>query len=127
MQYGSGLGVHGDGQRIGYRVVDREVFAFERPVGGPLALGDPDEPRRDAVLPALGLDQCKGERGADDRDVRTHLQQERNGPDVVLMRMGEHQRLDVLEALLDVADIGQDQIHTRFVVAGEQHSAVDDE
>ena len=46
---------------------------------------------------------------------------------MVLVRVGEHQRLDVVEAILDVAQVGQDQVDARFVVTGEQHAAVDDQ
>ncbi len=38
-----------------------------------------------------------------------------------------HQRLDVVEAVLDVPQVGQDQVDAGLVVAGEQHAAVDDQ
>ena len=41
--------------------------------------------------------------------------------------MDEVQRLDVVEAVFDMADVGQDQVDARFIVPGEQHSTVDDE
>ena len=46
---------------------------------------------------------------------------------MVLVRVGEHQRLDLVEAVLDVAQVGQDQVDAGFVVPGEQHPAVDDQ
>ncbi len=54
-------------------------------------------------------------------------QQVRDGADVVLVAVGEHDRLDVVEAVLEVAEVGQDQVHARLVVLGEEHAAVDDE
>ncbi len=46
---------------------------------------------------------------------------------MVLVRMGQHQCLDVIEPVLDMAQIGQDQIDTGFVMGGEHHPAVDDQ
>ena len=110
----------------GNRVVDREVLALEHTVGAALTLGDLDEHRLDAVLAAFGGDQRQRELRADDRDVATQLEQVRDGADVVLVRVREHQRLDVVEAVLDVAQVGQDQVDAGLVVAREQHPAVDD-
>ena len=92
-----------------------------------LALGDLDEHRLDAVFAALLRDQRQRELRADDRDVGPQLEQERDGADVVLVRVGQHQRLDVVEAVLDVPQVGQDQVDAGLVVAGEQHPAVDDQ
>ena len=57
----------------------------------------------------------------------TQLEQERYRADVVLVRMGQHQCLHLVEAVLDVAQIGQDQVDAGLVVAREQHPAVDDQ
>jgi hypothetical protein len=46
---------------------------------------------------------------------------------VVFVRVREHQRLDVVEPVLDVAQVGQDEVDAGLVVAGEQHAAVDDQ
>ena len=46
---------------------------------------------------------------------------------MVLVRVGQHQRLDVVEAILDLTQVGQDQVDARLVVAGEEHAAVDDQ
>ena len=127
VQNGRAARVDGDGQRVRNRVVDREVLALEDPVIAALPLGDLDEHRLDAVLTAFGGDQGQRELRADDRDVGPQLEQERDGPDVVFVRMRQHQRLDVVEAVLDVAQVGQDQVDTGLVVTREQHPAVDDE
>ena len=122
-----GTGEHRDGQAAGNGVVDREVLALEHAMRAPLTLGDLDEHRLDAVLAALLRHQRQRELRADERDVGAQLEQERDGADVVLVRVGEHQRLDVVEAILDVAQVGQDQVDTGFVVSGEKHAAVDDQ
>ena len=46
---------------------------------------------------------------------------------MVFVRVGEHQRLDIVEPVLDVAQIRQDQVDARLVVRREQHPAVDDQ
>jgi hypothetical protein len=43
------------------------------------------------------------------------------------MGVGEYQSIDVVEPVLDVPQVGQDQIDTRLVVPGEEHPAVDDQ
>ncbi len=92
-----------------------------------LTLFDLDEHRFDAVLAAFGCDQRQGEPRADHGDVGPQPQQERDCPDVVLVGVGQHQRLDVVEPVFDVTQVGQDQVDTGLVVGGEHHSAVDDE
>ena len=104
-----------------------EVLALEDAVRRALALCHLGEYRLDAVLTALLRHQRQRELRSDDRDVGPQLQQERDGADVVLMRVGQHQRVDVVEPILDEAQVGQDQVDARFVVAGEQHSAVHDQ
>ncbi len=79
------------------------------------------------VLAALLRDQRQRELRADERDVGPKLEQERDGPDVVLVRVGQHQCLDIVETILDETKVGQDQVDARLVVAGEEHPAVDDQ
>ena len=50
-----------------------------------------------------------------------------DGADVVLVAVGEHQRLDVVEAVPDRLEVGEDQVDARVVLLGEQHAAVDDQ
>ena len=127
VQHRSGPGVDGDRQRIGDRVVDGEVLALEYSVRTALPLSHFDELRFDPVFTALRGNQGEGELGTDDRDVAAQLQQKRDRADMVLVRVGEYQRLDLVQPIFDMADIRQDQIDARLVVAGEQHSAVDDQ
>ena len=46
---------------------------------------------------------------------------------MVLVGVGEHDRVDQVEAALEVAEVGQDQVDARLVGLGEQDAAVDDE
>jgi hypothetical protein len=41
--------------------------------------------------------------------------------------MGHDERFDVVEAVFEKAEVGQDQVDARLVVGGEQHPAVHDE
>ena len=56
-----------------------------------------------------------------------HPKQVRNGADVVLVAVGEDDRLDVVEAILEVAEVGKHEVDAWLVFFGEEHPAVDDE
>ena len=58
---------------------------------------------------------------------RPEFEQVRDRTDVILVGVREHQRLDIVQAILDVAQVRQDQVDPRFVVTWEQHPAVDDQ
>ena len=64
---------------------------------------------------------------ADDRDVALELEQVGHGADVVLVAVGEDDRLDVVEPVGDVGEVRQDEVDSGVVVLGEEHAAVDDE
>src|SRR6478735_6908260 len=127
VQQRAGLGAHEDGESVWDGVVDGHELEVED--AEPLALALPDRHgvRADAVLLELGLDESQRERRADDRDVALELEQVGDGADVVLVAVGEHDRLDVVEAVTDVAEVRQDQVDARVVVLGEEDAAVDDE
>ena len=108
-------------------MVDGEVLAFEHAVPAALPLGDVDEHRLDAVLTAFRGNHRQGELRSDNRDVRPQLEQERDRPDVVLVCVGQHQRLDVVETIFDVPQVRQDQVDAGLVVGGKHHPAVDDQ
>ena len=74
---------------------------------------DLQQVRGQPVLPALGRDQGQREPGADDRQVRALPQQERHRADVVLVAVGQHQRVDVVQPVLDGPEVGQDQVDAR--------------
>src|SRR3954454_15617108 len=46
---------------------------------------------------------------------------------MVLVPVGEDDRLDVVQPVPDVAEVGQDQVDAGLLVVGEQHAAVDDQ
>ena len=50
-----------------------------------------------------------------------------HGADVVLVPVGEHDRLDVVEAVQDRREVGQDQVDAGLVDVREEHPAVDDQ
>ena len=79
------------------------------------------------VLAQLGAQQREGELGADERDVAALAQEVRRGADVVLVAVGQDQRLDVVEAVPDRVEVGEDQVDAGVVVLGEEDSAVDDQ
>ena len=54
-------------------------------------------------------------------------EQVRHGADVVLVAVGQHDRLDVVESVHDGREVGQDQVDAGLVLLGEQHAAVDDQ
>ncbi len=88
---------------------------------------DLDGERGDAVLRELGLEEGQGEARADDRDVGPLAQQVGHAADVVLVAVGEHDRVDLVEAVPDPGEVGHDHVDTRLVLLGEEHAAVDDE
>ena len=77
------------------------------------------------MLLELGHDEGERELGADERDVGPQPQQVRHGADVVLVPVGEDDRLDRVQPVGDVVEVGQDEVDARLVVLGEQHTAVD--
>ncbi len=46
---------------------------------------------------------------------------------MVLVPVREHQRVDVVQPVLDGREVRQDQVHAGRVVLGEQHAAVNDQ
>ena len=108
-------------------MVDREVLALEHAMRRSLPLRNLHEHRLDAVFAALLRDQRQRELRSDKRNIRPQLQQERDGPDVVLMGMGQHQRLDVVETILDGRRSGRIRSTPGLVVAGKQYAAVHDQ
>ncbi len=78
------------------------------------------------VLFEAALDQGQREGGAVDRDV--HLrQQERDAADVVFVAVGENQAADVLAILLEVGEVGRDDVDAQQFGVGEHHAGVEDD
>ncbi len=107
-------------------MVDGEEFALENPVAAALPFPDFDEVRIEPMFTAFRGDQREGELRPDDRDIGSQLEQKRDRPDVVFVRVGEHQGVDVVQPVFDVTQIRQNQVYARLVVTREQHSAVDE-
>ena len=128
VQHGAAVGVDGHGERVGDRVVDRDELEVERAELLVLALGDLQRVRLDAVLFELRLDEGEGERRSRSAGCPARsLQQVGNRADVVFVAVREHDADDVVQAVLDRREVGQDQVDAGLVLLGEQHAAVDDQ
>jgi hypothetical protein len=108
-------------------VVDREEFQVERAELLPGTFGDFGHHRGEAVLGELAAHQGQGQPRADQRDVLALAQQVGQRADVVLVRVGQHHRLDRAEPFFQVAEVREDQVDAGLVRLGEQDTAVDDE
>ena len=86
-----------------------------------------DRDRVEPVLGQLALHQGQGQLRADQGDVRPLPEQVGDRADVVLVRVREDHRLHLVEPAVEVAEVGQDQVHAGLVRIGEQDAAVDDE
>ena len=111
VQHGAGRRLDRHRERVRDGVVDREELALERPQPLGLALGHGQRVRLDPALGQLRLDQGEGELRADQRDVPLVGQQVRHAADVVLVTMGQHDRLHVVESVQNGREVGQDHVH----------------
>ncbi len=127
VQHGAAGGAEEHGEGVRDRVVDGDEFAFERAELLDLALGDGLGDRLDPVFLQLRLDEGQRQLGAHQGDVGAQAQQVRDGADVVLVAVGQDDGDDVIEAVLDVGEIGQDQVDAGLGFLGEEDAAVDDE
>ena len=82
----------------------------------------------DAMLTQFGLNQRQGQLGPVDRDVGATFEQVGHGPDVVLVAVGEHQRLHLGQLLIvEVVQSWQQQVDAGVVILREEHPAVNEE
>ena len=79
------------------------------------------------VLLDLDPEQPAGERRGVHRDAGELGQDVRQATDVVLMGMGDQERPDVRPALLEVGDVGDDEVDPEHLLVGEHEAAVDDD
>ena len=116
-----------DRERVRDRVVDGEELAVERAEPLALALGDLQRVRPDPVLgsfasisASVSFEPISGMSG---------LRRSRYGtaPMWSSWRVGQHDRLDVVQAVGDVVEVRQDQVDAGLVGLREQDAAVDDE
>ena len=128
VEHQRGAGPDGDGERVGDRVVDRDELELEGAEGQPVTRLDLVVDRLlEPVLAELGVEEGEGQLGADERDVAALAQEVRRGADVVLVAVGQHERLDLVEAVSDRVEVGEDQVDAGVVLLGEEDAAVDDQ
>ena len=122
-----GRGPDSDGKSVWDRVVNCKKFQFEWSERNVVTLLDLHRLRRQAVLGQLGSHQAQRQPRADQRDVAALAEQVRDRADVVLVGVREHERLDLIQPVLQVTEVGQDEVHARLVRLGKQDTAVDDQ
>ncbi len=128
--------VDGDRMGVGHGMGDRDELDVERPDGDRLAVADRVEVgalgQARLVDPVPG--EAEGERRPVDRqravaevaDTVAVAEQVLDGADVVLVAVGEDERLDPLGVLPQVGEVGQDQVDPVHVRVGEHQPAVDE-
>ena len=79
------------------------------------------------VLLDLVAEQAAGQGRGVDRDARELGQDVRQAADVILVGVGDEERLDVLPALLEVGDVRHDEVDAEHLLVGEHQPAVDDD
>ncbi len=104
----------------------RHEFDLERAEVQPSALRDFMDRhfRRAGFGEAARGEQSGGETGRIDRAAEARPQR-RNGPDMILMGVGDDQPEQIGAFLLDEGKIGQDEIDARHVRTGEGDAAID--
>jgi len=81
----------------------------------------------DAMLTQFRLNQRQGQLGPIDWDVGATLEQVGHGSDVILVAVGEHQRLHLGQLLIvEVVQSWQQQVDAGMVVLGEEHPTVNE-
>ncbi len=123
----AGRRAHTHSERVGDRMGHRHEFEVERAHLELVAAFDLDRLGLDVVLLALGLHKAERQLGADERNVLAQLEQVGHAADVVFVAMREHERIHLVEAVLDVVEVGQDQVDARLLLFGEEHAAVDEQ
>ena len=78
------------------------------------------------VLLQLQLDESGGKAGAVDGHIHL-LEDVGDGPDMVLVAVGDEQTADAVLVLGEVAHVGNDKVDAVHIVAGKGHAAVHDD
>ncbi len=123
----AGTGADEDGKRVGDRMVDGDELEVEGTELVEVTSRDDAGDRLDPVLLELGLDERDRQLRAEDRDVGLALEQVGDGADVVFVAVGEHEADDVVEAVVEVGEVGEDEVDTGLLLFGEEDAGVDDE
>ena len=79
------------------------------------------------VLLDLVAQEAAGQRAGVDRDARELGQHVRQAADVVLVGVGDEERPDLGAVLLEVGDVGHDEVDAEHLLVREHEAAVDDD
>ena len=116
----------GDAHRVGDRVADPERDHGERPDLDLVArIERPELVVVEAMLLDLVAEQAAGEGRGVDRHAGELGQDVGQAADVVLVGVGDQERPDVGPALLEVGDVGDDQVDPEHLLVGEHQAAID--
>ncbi len=108
-------------------MIHREKFKVKGPERLSGAFCDLASLGCDPVLGQFAGHQPQRQPGAGHGDVAALPKQVRQGPDVILVRVRQHDRLDLVEPALEVGEVRQDQVDARLIRFREQHAAVHDQ
>ena len=80
------------------------------------------------VLVELGADHANREQAAVNHRRHAELTQHvGQGPDVVLVTVGEHDRLDVVDAIAQIGEVRQDEVDAEHLRSREHQAGIDDD
>ena len=79
------------------------------------------------VLLDLVAEEAAGQRAGVDRHARELGQHVRQRADVVLVGVGDEERPDLVAVLLEIGDVGDDEVDAEHLLVGEHEAAVDDD
>ena len=115
-----------DAHRVRDRVTDPEGHDLERADVDLVARLERDQRIVvELVLLDLVAEQAAGQRRGVDRHAGELGQHVRQCADVVLVGMGDQERLDVGASFLEVGDVGDDQVDPEHLLVREHQAAVD--
>ena len=105
---------------------DRDVLDVERPEPHAPARGDLDQLDfgRARLRQAPRLQEADGEAGGVDRDAQARPKVDQ-GPDMVLVGMGDEDAEEVLALAFEEAQVRHDDVDAGHVLAGEGDAAID--
>ena len=118
----------GDAHRVRDRVTDPERHHVERPDVDLVARlqGDERVVVELVLLDLVAEESARQRAGVDGHagELREHVRQR---ADVILVGMGDEERLDVGAAFLEVRDVGDDEVDPEHLLVREHQTAVDDD
>ena len=122
-------GVDGHADRVGDAVADVVRVAAERADAERRPRRDLDHDRLvgELVLAELRADEPERELRAVNRHVREVAQDVRQRADVILVRVRDEDPFDLVAALAEVLDVGDDEVDAEHLLVGEHEPGVDDQ